>query len=177
MGPSYVSRRPLRFVVDGEAGSAADALRVLLAVSTLEHHDATPRSDSGDGPSPEWQDVRARLDLLVALVGHLYRQQSATVLPPRREVTIAADQIEWVTDDLGDLDLASTYDGVLELHLSDSYPEPLRLAGKLRVVAQTDPHSRLLSFRPLPLDSDVDDALRRQVFRHHRREIARKHGG
>ncbi|MEN8720283.1 MAG: PilZ domain-containing protein [Oceanococcaceae bacterium] len=176
MGPSYVSRRPVRFVRGAEAGSAADALRVLLAVGTLEHHDSATRVDGGDGPSPEWQDVRARLDLLVALVGHLYRQQVASALPPRREVTIAADHMEWVADDLNSLDAAQAYDGVLELHLSDSYPEPLRLAGQLRIVAQTGPDTRLLSFRPLPLDPDVDDALRRQVFRHHRREIARKHG-
>ncbi len=171
MGPSYVSHRPVRFVQNAPEPTSADALRVLAAVSTLEHSDALGRSDSGENSSPELQDIRARLDLLVALVSQLHMRDAGGQFPQRAEVTISADQIEWVSTEPVAVGV-----GVLELFLSDGYPEPLRLAGEVTLIPLADGGSpgNLISFRPSTLDDDVDDALRRHVFRHHRREIARK---
>lgn len=171
MGPSYVSHRPVRFVANAPEPTSADALRVLAAVSTLEHTDSIGRNEVGESASPELQDIRARLDLLVALVSQLHMRDASGHTPQRAEVTISADQIEWVSKDE-----VPTGPGVLEIFLSDGYPEPLRLAGEITLIPLADGggEGQLVSFRPQPQDDDVDDALRRHVFRHHRREIARK---
>ncbi len=171
MGPSYTSHRPVRFVPDGAEPTSADALRVLTAVAALEHSDTSGRGEAGDGTSPELQEIRARLDLLVALVTQLHLRDATGLLPDRAEITISAEQIEWVCKDT-----TPKGAGVLELYLSDAYPEPLRLAGELSLQqsAADGEEGMKVVFRPQPLDDDVDDALRRHVFRHHRREIARK---
>ncbi len=171
MGPSYLTHRPVRFVTDAAEPTSADALRVLTAVATLEVSDSSVRGDSGESASPELQEIRARLDLLVALVTQLHLRDSTGLLPPRSEITMSADQIEWVSKHA-----VPSGPGVLELYLSDVYPEPLRLVGEVTLIPldEAGQEGTLVSFRPQPQDDDVDDALRRHVFRHHRREIARK---
>lgn len=171
MGPSYLSRRPLRFTaMAAPATNASDAIRVLTAISTLEQMESAGRIEGAESSSPELHDIRARLDLLVGLVSQLCMREGGGSIPARFDTTIAADQIEWVSPTA-----MEAGQGLLELFLSDAYPEPLRLAGELTSIPlQESGSSQLLSFRPFALDEDVEDAFRRHVFRHHRREIARK---
>lgn len=145
-------------------------MRVLTAISTLEQMESTGRSEAPESTTPELHDIRARLDLLVGLVSQLCMREGGGAFPARFDTTISADQIEWVSPTS-----MEAGPGILELFLSDAYPEPLRLAGELTCIPLDESSSsQLLSFRPNPLDEDVEDALRRHVFRHHRREIARK---
>jgi hypothetical protein len=97
-----------------------------------------------------------------------------------------SDGILWPADGL------QAGQGSLELYLHDVLPEPLLLPGQLRIIdddlGSAEPLADLCRVlgREYPQvrkiaalswnfdDAEVRDALTRQVFRHHRRSLARR---
>lgn len=163
MGPHYLASRPLRYLPGGQGVDSAEQMRVLFALNTLEAGDL-PRGD-GDNSSPELQALQGRMDLLLLLVGQLSQQLGQGTRPAAVPVQIAAEAIEWQA-----AEALVEGEGVLELHLHEACPQPLRLGGTLQA-SGTEGRYR---FCPQLPDPDAADAWERHIFRHHRRAVARK---
>ena len=161
-GPGFHARRPLCWRAGAAPPAVEDQLRVLAAVATLETQEAM-RSEPGEAPAPELQAIQNRLDLLITLVTQLTLRELGGERPPAADLQIGVDRLHWPAD--GGLEAGP---GVLELHLQAAYPEPLLLAGELTL------EDGGAGLRLAALEEPVSDAWQKYVFRHHRRELARR---
>nr|MBV6631246.1 PilZ domain-containing protein [Oceanococcus sp. HetDA_MAG_MS8] len=184
MRPYYIDHRPLGWRSQ-QNGIHRDAiLRVLQSVQTLETHDSA--RDTTEAPSAELQAIHNRLDLLVTMVSQLCAHQMGAQRPQAQPLLFHSDGILWPA---GTLEAGR---GQLELYLHDVLPEPLRLDAQLTIIpdeeaGQSDvaelaevfreayPHVGALAAVSWDIDDpEVRDAITRQVFRHHRRSLARR---
>jgi Atypical PilZ domain, cyclic di-GMP receptor len=173
-GLCYLEAMPLQFrPTAGPPGAAelaslnADNVQVLLADASLDetHRGAEPAD--GDGLSAaDLQRIEFKLNVLLQLVGTLLAR--AGDRPPPLPGRLFGHGLEFAAAGKGP---APGSRGVVSLYLSRGFPKPLELPG--RVLGERHADGVVWTqFEFEGLTSQVTDLLVRQVFRHHRRDVA-----
>lgn len=173
-GLGYEDTLPLDFervaaLPDGVtlAGLNAENHQVLVADASLD--DQRPQVESkGDDTqalAEDLQRIEFKVNVLIQLVSRLMKQ--AGRMPPAKNVRLYATGIEWMLE--GDEVLPGC--GIVSLHVSRHFPEPLRLPGRI-LGTHSDAEGHWLRFAFEGLAPSVVELLERLVFRHHRRLVA-----
>ncbi|HUO95035.1 MAG TPA: PilZ domain-containing protein [Steroidobacteraceae bacterium] len=173
-GLGYTDALPLGFerlaeLPDAAAlgGIALENHQVLVADASLDEQ--RPHSEKKSDEEPELaedlQRLESKVNVLIQLVARLLNR--ATTLPPVRSIRLHASGLEWRIDD----EEVQPGTGVVELHVSRHFPQPLRLPGRIEGVASDD-GGRWVGFRFEGLTPSVTELLERMIFRHHRRLVA-----
>lgn len=149
------------------AGINQENQQVLLADAALDDQlpHAEKKVDEEHELAEDIQRLENKVNMLIQLVARLVSRQSA--LPPVRSIRLHADGLEWL---LGGDEVWPGV-GIVSLHVSRHFPEPLRLPGRI-LGSVTDVEGQWLRFEFAGLTPVVTDLLERLVFRHHRRQIA-----
>lgn len=149
----------------GQPHQAEALLRSLAQVEDLRGEDG---AEEKRGELPQLaQRMDAKLDLVLALLGRLVRQ-SSPALPPvplrwsARGLRLALPHPPEVEPGIG---------GVVRLQPSDWLPDSMELAATVVTSASID-GQHWLWLRLAALPPGLEDALERQLFRMHRREVA-----
>jgi hypothetical protein len=138
-------------------------LRILQAVSALDEHGQTEKTDEN---SPHAADI-LRLDLKVNLLLDMMGALLAASRPRPRSAAIRFNALGGVWQATAPFpELGSQ--GVLEIYLRDCIAEPLRLVGR---IASVGPDGRVKA-RFIPPGEHISDLLGKLAFRKHRRQIA-----
>lgn len=156
---------PLADPADLERHNFATA-RALAALALFEE---APRDSAPDGlqQGHELQHLEAKVDVLLSLVTQLLAERHG--YPPRHNVVLRADGIEWSGPATEAATSGAT--GVVVLYPNATLPLPFRLPAQ--VVASIDRSGRRwLVARFEYLSPAVRLGLEKLVFRHHRRQVA-----
>jgi len=159
---------PAAFMPGHGAGQPLQAEALLRSLAQVEDLRGEDGSEEKRGELPQLaQRMDAKLDLVLALLGRLIRQ-SAPAQP--------AVPLRWSVRGLrlavpaGPQAVAGT-EGIIRLQPSDWLPDSLELAATVHASATADGQDWLwLRFASLP--PGLEEALERQLFRMHRREVA-----
>ncbi len=173
-GLSYLDTLPLGFerlekLPDGAALAAItlEDQQVLVADASLDEQ--RPHSEKKSDEEPELaedlQRLDAKLNVLIQLVARLLIRDAS--LPPLRSVRFHAAGLEWRIDD----EDVHPGTGLVTLHVSRHFPQPLVLPGRI-VGVRGDADGRWVSFAFEGLAPTVIELLERMIFRHHRRLVA-----
>jgi hypothetical protein len=149
------------------AGINAENAEVLVADASLADQ-RLPREKAHDEDHAlveDLQRVEFKLNVLIQLVARLLKRDDAT--PATRSVRLYATGLEWLDGDA----VPQAGDGLVTLHVSRHFPQPLVLPGRF-VPPQVDAHGRWSRFAFIGLAPPVEEMLARLIFRQHRRAIA-----
>lgn len=155
---------PLEVIASDARGRQAQAESLLVSLARLEDLRKEDGEDHGDPLLA--QRIDAKLDLILALVGHIVHRSNA--MPLRR--------LRWSRHGLrvdfdGDQGLATGAALVLKLQPADWLPDHLELPAVVLEQAALPGGQRLwLGFSDLRLG--LSEAIDRHLFRVHRRQIA-----
>ena len=173
-GLGYADALPLRFerlekLPDGAAlaGINQESQQVLVADASLDEQrpHTDKKTDEEHELAEDLQRVEFKVNVLIQLVARLLMREGD--LPPVRSLRLHAHGIEWVLD--GEDVLPGV--GVVSLHVSRYFPQPLKLPGRI-VGTHGDAEGTWLRFAFEGLTPSVTELLERLVFRHHRRLVA-----
>ncbi|MFK7974626.1 MAG: PilZ domain-containing protein [Halioglobus sp.] len=136
----------------------------LRAVSVL----GSLGSDSTDEDPAVGQEI-ARLDMkvnmLLDLVSQLVYAQSD--IPPRTQVTVSANELQWVASDLP----ASGDTVFMQVYIQHGTPKPLCFYGE--IISAAEEHAQgYARVNYLGLSGSARGWMEKLIFRHHRREVA-----
>ncbi len=138
-------------------------LHVLQACAAIEEHGQPEKNDDTSPVAAELLRLDLKVNLLLDLLGQLVVANQPR--PPAVPVRFNALGATWKGSSPG---LAPGSEGVLEIYLRDSLPQPLRLLGR---ITATEPDGRVKA-RFLPPSETIADLLEKLAFRRHRRQIA-----
>lgn len=173
-GLGYADALPLGFerlerLPEGAAlaGITQENQQVLVADASLDDQrpHSEKKSDEEHALAEDLQRVEFKVNVLIQLVARLLKQ--ADSLPPVRSLRMYATGLEWLLD--GEQVLPGV--GIVSLHVSRHFPQPLRLPGRI-VGERRDVEGIWLRFAFEGLTPSVTELLERLVFRHHRRLVA-----
>jgi hypothetical protein len=173
-GLGYADTLPLGFerleqLPDGAAlaGVNQENQQVLVADASLDDQRSMTdaKSDEAHELADELQRLEFKVNVVIQLLAQLLNRNST--LPPVRSVRLHADGLDWLA--AGDEVWPGV--GVVALHVSRHFPQPLRLPGRVVGTAR-DAEGDWVRFEFEGLTPSVIDLLERLVFRHHRRLIA-----
>lgn len=173
-GVGYADTLPLGFerlakLPEGAAlaGMNQETQQVLVADSSLDEQRpvSEKKIDDEHELAEDLQRVEFKVNVLIQLVARLLNRDS--LLPPVRSVRLHAGGIEWLLD--GE-DVLPGF-GLVTLHVSRHFPQPLRLPGRV-MTTHHDAEGAWVRFAFEGLTPSVTEALERLVFRHHRRLVA-----
>ena len=173
-GVGYADTLPLGFerlarLPEGAAlaGMNEETQQVLVADASLDEQrpHADKKMDEEHELAEDLQRVEFKVNVLIQLVARLLNRDS--VLPPIRSLRVHANGIEWLLD--GDEVLPGF--GLVSLHVSRHFPQPLLLPGRV-LNTHHDAEGAWVRFVFEGLTPSVTEALERLVFRHHRRLVA-----
>lgn len=173
-GLGYPDAVPLGFerlerLPDGAALAALnyENQQTLVADASLDEQrpHAERKSDEDQALSDDLQRVELKINVLIQLVARLMKRDGR--LPPVKNLRLYAEGLEWMLE--GDEVLPGV--GLVSLHISRHFPEPLMLPGRILGMHQ-DAEGRWLRFAFEGLSPGVTELLERMVFRHHRRLVA-----
>jgi hypothetical protein len=160
---------PAGFVAGPGAGQPLQAEALLRSLAQVEDLRGEDGGEEKRGELPQLaQRMDAKLDLVLALLGRLVRQSSPALpaLPLRWSVRGLRLALPAAA-----ADAAPGSDGLVRLQPSDWLPDRLELAATVEARATAGDQGWLwLRFAALP--PGLEDALERQLFRMHRREVA-----
>jgi hypothetical protein len=148
------------------AGLNAENLQVLVADASLdEQRPLDVKTDEEHALAEDLQRVEFKLNVLIELVARLLKR--ADDLPPARGVRLYAGGVEWLAAGAE----APSGIGIVRLHVSRHFPQPLALPGRV-VGRHEDAEGSWVQFVFEGLAPKVVALLERLVFRHHRRSVA-----
>lgn len=141
----------------------------LGAIAVIEDNRAD-EEDAAQGAA--LRRVEAKLDLLLALVGHLGRTTEAAA-----EVSLQWSALGARLPATPDAAVGDT--GLFRIQAANWLPEPLALPARVIAIgpAQDTPGAVLLWLRFDPLTPGAASALERHLFRRHRRAVAERRRG
>jgi len=173
-GLAYADAMPLGFerlekLPEGAAlaGINQESQQVLVADASLDEQRSfvEKKGDEEHELAEQLQRVEFKVNVLIQLVARVLKQSSA--LPPVRSFRLNAHGLEWLLDG----EQAMPGFGLVSLHVSRHFPQPLLLPG--RILGQhKDAEGTWLRFAFEGLTPSVVELLERLVFRHHRRLVA-----
>ena len=173
-GIGYADALPLGFepldkLPDGAAlaGMNQETQQVLVADASLDEQrpHTDKKSDEEHELAEDLQRVEFKVNVLIQLVARLLNREGE--LPPVRSFRLYSAGVEWLAAG----EAAPSGAGLVSLHVSRNFPQPLLLPG--RVLGQhADGEGSWVRFVFEGLTPSVTDALERLVFRHHRRLVA-----
>ena len=149
------------------AGMNQECQQVLVADASLDEQRplTEKKTDEEHELAEQLQRVEFKVNVLIQLVARLLDRSSDR--PPVRSFRLNAHGVEWLLD--GEEVLPGA--GLVSLHVSRHFPQPLRLPG--RIVGQhRDGEGSWARFAFEGLTPSVTELLERLVFRHHRRLVA-----
>jgi hypothetical protein len=150
----------------------ADNHQLLGAEASLDEvrvHEAL--KDESAALLHELQRLEFKLNVLLRLTADLARRANSG--PPPQRIRISAVGLEWLGQN--SLPLGST--GLVDLYISSTLPQPLKLPAVVvgnRSTAQGGPASQM---QFSGLSEQVVDLIEKMIFRHHRRLVAGGGGG
>ncbi len=149
------------------AGLNAENVEVLVADASLDDQRPSQekKHDDDQALAEDLQRVEFKLNVLIQMVARLMKREGATPAP--RSVRVHANGIEWLADGRE----PSRGPGVVTLHISRHFPQPLQIPGTFEGT-HDDAHGRWAHFAFASLSPPVEDLLAKLIFRHHRRAIA-----
>ena len=137
-------------------------VRLLQVCAVLEEHGATEKKDESTPHAADMMRLEVKVNLLLDLVGQLLAAQLPR--PAQTLVRFNAMGAVWKTLDPPRVG----QQGLLEIWLRDSLPQPLALVANVTQVA-ADGHVKA-SF--VPPGEATADLLEKLAFRRHRRQVA-----
>lgn len=162
--PSYTDACALTLSAGPCAQSDELNLAVLTAVSALDAQFSSHAGDEGESRSAELQQLDAKMNVLIQMFAGFWRQQCRLPDPVPVEIMATGLRIPRAV-----LNWPDTVGGV-ELYLHAAMPQAL----KLDVThCAPDPERAGMMLLRFALSDDLENALSRHVFRHHRRSVAR----
>lgn len=173
-GLGYADALPLGFerlarLPEGAAlaGINYENQQVLVADASLDDQrtHADKKNDEEHELAEDLQRVEFKVNVLIQLVAQLLNREAA--LPPVRSFRLHAYGIDWLV--AGEEALPGV--GLVSLHASRHFPQPLKLPGRI-VGMHSDAEGRWVRFAFEGLTPSVVEMLERLVFRHHRRLVA-----
>ena len=173
-GLGYADALPLGFerlqkLPEGAAlaGLNEETQQVLVADASLDEQRpyTEKKSDEEHELAEDLQRVEFKVNVLIQLVARLLMRDGD--LPAVRSVRLHANGLEWL---LAGEDVLPGV-GIVALHVSRHFPQPLRLPGRI-VGTHSDAEGTWLRFGFEGLTPSVTELLERLVFRHHRRLVA-----
>ena len=149
------------------AGINAENHQVLVADASLDEQRPVleAKADEQQALVEDLQRIEFKVNVLIQLVSRLMKQ--AGNQPPAKNFRLHATGIEWLLE--GDEVLPGF--GIVSLHVSRHFPEPLRLPGRI-LGSHHDAEGHWLRFGFEGLAPSVVELIERLVFRHHRRLVA-----
>jgi hypothetical protein len=136
--------------------------RLLQACSALDEHGTTEKSDD-NASSADLLRLELKINLLLDVMGRLMAANQSR--PPAVPLRFNARGATW--KQVGST-LKPGDEGVLEIHLKEFLPEPLRLAGRVAGVGG-DGQIKVKFSGP---GEAVADLIEKLAFRRHRRQVA-----
>ena len=173
-GLGYADTLPLGFepldkLPDGAAlaGMNEETQQVLVADASLDEQrpHTDKKTDEEHELAEDLKRVEFKVNVLIQLVARLLSRDG--VLPPVRSLRLHALGVEWLARD----EAVPTGEGVVSLHVSRYFPQPLLLPGRV-LGTHADAEGTWVRFAFEGLTPSVTEALERLVFRHHRRLVA-----
>ncbi len=171
----YEDSLPLKIEPCAAAPETGELLRVgllndevLRMVLSLDDLSVGERPD--DERSGELQRLEFKVNLILDMLGELYAQR--VDFPAARSIKLGALSVAWQLkeDDPG---MAPGACVSLHLYLTQRYPRPLVLHGKIsRVFKEGEQMGDWLEVALLPMPQQTQDSLEKFVFRQHRRSVA-----
>ncbi len=161
-----LSWKPMATAIDRELTASFDErnLRLLQAWEAMDEHVHIEKQTHEDAPyAAEIMRLDFKLNLILDLVGQLLVANH----PRPQPVPVRFNALGALWRGSGTLPEAGEQ-GTLEIYLSNSLSEPLRMAG--RVTSVTPEGGIKVKF--LPPGDGVADILEKLAFRRHRRQIA-----
>jgi hypothetical protein len=177
-GLGYTDSLPLGFerldkLPEGAAlaGIILENQQVLVADASLDEQrpHAEKKSDEEPELAEDLQRLEFKVNVLIQLVARLLNRGAS--LPKTRSIRFHAQGIQWRVDD----EEVQPGVGLVQLHVSRYFPQPLVLPGRILGV-NADAEGRWISFKFEGLSPSVVDLLERMIFRHHRRLVAGTRG-
>ena len=149
------------------AGILLENQQVLVADASLDEQRPSAEKKSEDEPelAEDLQRLEFKVNVLIQLVARLLNRGAD--LPPARRFRLHAQGLEWRVDD----EEVQPGVGLVQLHVSRYFPQPLVLPGRIRGV-HADDEGRWVGFAFEGLSPLVVDLLERLIVRHHRRLVA-----
>jgi Atypical PilZ domain, cyclic di-GMP receptor len=150
------------------AGINHENYQVLVADASLDEQRPLGVEKKGDEEhalAEDLQRVEFKVNVLIQLVARLLK--SAGDLPPVRSCRLHAAGLEWLLD----AEEVLPGHGLVSLHVSRHFPQPLLLPGRV-IGEHADAEGTWLGFEFEGLSPSVVELLERLVFRHHRRSVA-----
>jgi len=144
----------------------ADNQQLLGAESSLDEvrvHEAL--KDESPALLHELQRLEFKLNVLLRLTSDLAKRSSH--LPPACQVKLWSGGLEWLGDEVPQV--GST--GIVDLYISASLPQPLRLPASV-IGGRADAEHRAAQLQFVGLSDAVVDLIEKLIFRHHRRLVA-----
>ncbi|HUO81183.1 MAG TPA: PilZ domain-containing protein [Steroidobacteraceae bacterium] len=173
-GLGYTDALPLGFerlerLPEGPAlaGIILENQQVLVADASLDEQRPHQEKKSDDEPelAEDLQRLEFKVNVLIQLVARLLNRGAS--LPPVRHLRFHAQGLEWRLDD----EEVQPGVGLVHLHVSRYFPQPLVLPGRI-LGAHDDDEGRWARFAFEGLSPAVVDLIERMIFRHHRRLVA-----
>lgn len=161
-----LSWKPMATAIDRELTASFDErnLRLLQAWDAMDEHVPIEKQKLEDAPyAAELMRLDLKLNLILDLVGQLLVANH----PRPHPVPVRFNALGAMWRGTGTLPEAGEQ-GILEIYLSNSLAEPIRMAG--RVTSVTPEGGIKVKF--LPMGEGVSDILEKLAFRRHRRHIA-----
>lgn len=137
-------------------------VRILQVCAALEEQAVTEKKDESAAHVAELMRLEVKVNLLLDLVGQLLAGQ--TPRPAPTEIRFNALGSQWKSLSPP----KSNQQGLLEIWLRDSLPQPLVLIAN---VTQVTPDGQVKAIFTPPGEA-VSDLLERLAFRRHRRQVA-----
>jgi hypothetical protein len=138
-------------------------LRLVQAALALQDQPRGEKSEENTSYSADIQRLDMKVNLLLDLMGRLLRANQP--VPSAKQVRFNSHGA--IVNDR-DAAVVSGSEGVLEIHLLECLPEPLRLAGE--VVGMAGEGAYKIKFPPL--GETLSDSIEKLAFRRHRRTVA-----
>lgn len=138
-------------------------LHVLQACAAIEEHGQQEKNDDTSPVANEILRLDLKVNLLLDLVGQLViaNHPRPAAVPVRFNALGATWKVSGPAPQPGG-------EGVLEIYLRDSLPQPLRLLGR---ITASEPDGKVKA-RFIPPSETISDLIEKLAFRRHRRQIA-----
>lgn len=143
----------------------SDNGRALHAIEALEGPSHERDLEHSTGVDFIAARLEAKMDVVLQWVGKLLIAQHP--LPPVTDIILGSQDITWKCP----FELHTEQFGIITLYLAPTLPMPLILPVQIMAYSTDQARARLLHFT-----TEVQDALNRTLFRHHRRALQARSG-
>lgn len=160
-----VAWRPLREPLDGAAIAALTDrnVKTLQVCAAIEEHGPVDKQDEKSPHAADLQRLEVKVNLVIDLLGQLLA--ASTPRPKPVSIRFNALGAAWRAQESPPL---ANSQGVLDIYLRDSLPQPLSLLARIVSVSPEG----LVKAAIVPPGEATADLLEKLAFRRHRRQVA-----